>query len=106
MSGRRRMVALLVGAIALLGGCVHHTESGPPARWELRGTIVEIRNDELRVRHKSGQVVALTFDDQTAIVGAEGRAPVSALTHGRRVAVSVEPLPNGRARATTIRVFM
>jgi len=101
-----RLPILLTLISILLAACAHHSAGVPYAPWELRGTIVEVRSDRVRVRHKSGQVVELTFDDRTAIVGAEGGAPVSALTHGRRVAVSVEPLPEGRARAATIRVFM
>jgi len=107
MRRRHRVVVLALAVITAFAGCVHRETSGEPfAPWDLRGTIVEASSDQVRVRHKSGQVVELTLDDRTAIVGAEGRATMSALTHGRRVVVHVEPLRDGHARAASIHVFM
>jgi hypothetical protein len=89
----------------LLTACAHHPTGVPFAPWELRGTIVDVRDDHVRVRHKSGQIVDLVLDDGTAIVGQEGSATQSALIGGRRVVVSVEPLADGRARAARVRIF-
>ena len=89
----------------LLTACAHRPPGVPFAPWELRGTIVDVRADHVRVRHKSGQIVDLVLDDGTAIVGQEGQATRSALVGGRRVVVSVEPLNDGRARAARVRVF-
>jgi hypothetical protein len=100
---------LLIGVALvsiMLTACAHQTTARPYAPWELRGTIVDVRDHEVRVRHKSGQVVDLIVDDQTAILGSEGKATLSTLTHGRRVTVNVEPLADGRARAARVRVFM
>ena len=98
--------ACLVAVLTLmLAGCSHRVASGPFRPWELRGTVVELRGDQLLVRHKSGQIVNLVLDARTAIVGTEGIATVSILTDGRRVVVNVEPLVDGRARAARIRVF-
>jgi hypothetical protein len=89
----------------LLAACTHHPAGVPYAPWELRGTIVSVHDDQVRVRHKSGQIVDLVLDDQTAIIGSEGRATLSMLTDGRRVIVKVEPLADGRGRAARVQVF-
>jgi len=97
--------SLLVVAALALTACAHQPAARPFASWELRGTIVDVAADHLRVRHKSGQVVDLVLDDRTTVVGREGTATRSALIHGRRVVVSVEPLGDGRARAARVRVL-
>jgi len=66
---------------------------------------LRLHDDQVRVRHKSGQVVDLVLDDQTAIIGPEGKATLSTLTHGRRVIVKVEPLGDGHGRAARVQVF-
>jgi hypothetical protein len=99
---------LLIGVVLvsiLLTACAHHPAGVRYAPWELRGTIVDVHGDQVRVRHKSGQVVDLVLDDQTAIIGSEGKATLSLLTHGRRVIVHVEPLADGRGRAARVQVF-
>ncbi|HJZ71197.1 MAG TPA: hypothetical protein VKE51_05620 [Vicinamibacterales bacterium] len=102
---RRALVHLALAAIAAtVAGCSH--QSAPPfAPWELRGTVIDVSGEHLRVRHKSGQTVDLVLDDRTAVIGREGAATLSALTHGRRVIVNVEPQPDGHARAARVRVF-
>jgi hypothetical protein len=89
----------------MLTACAHHPAGVPFAPWQLRGTLVDVHDDQVRVRHKSGQVVDLVLDDRTAIIGSEGKATRSMLTHGRRVIVDVEPLADGRGRAVRVRVF-
>jgi hypothetical protein len=101
--GGRRLVSVALALLAL-AGCVHRSASPPFAPWELRGTVIEVQGDVLRVRHKSGRIVEVVLDDRTAVVGQEGAATLSALTHGRRVVVNVEPLADGGARAARIRV--
>ena len=99
---------LLIGVALvsfLFTACAHRPAGVPYAPWELRGTIVSVHDDQVRVRHKSGQVVDLVLDDQTAIIGPEGKATLSTLTHGRRVIVKVEPLGDGRGRAARVQVF-
>jgi Domain of unknown function (DUF5666) len=95
---------LIALAIIALAACTHPAAPRPFAPWELRGTVVEVNAGHLRVRHKSGQIVDLALDARTAVVGQEGAATLSALTHGRRVIVHVEPQPDGPARAARIRV--
>jgi len=101
----RPLVLIGVASTILLTACAHHPASVPYAPWELRGTIVSVHDDQVRVRHKSGQVVDLLLDDQTAIIGSEGKAKLSMLTHGRRVIIKVEPLADGRGRAARVQVF-
>jgi hypothetical protein len=101
----RRLLVFIALAMFALAGCVHRSASPRFAAWELRGTVIELRDQRLRVRHKSGQIVELMLDDRTVIVGQEGAATPSALTNGRRVIVTVEPLADGRPRAARIRVF-
>ena len=100
----RLLIGLTLASI-LLTACAGHRPGASFAPWELRGTIVDVRDDHVRVRHKSGQIVDLVMDDGTAIIGKEGKAARSALTGGRRVVVNVEPLGDGRARAAQLRVF-
>jgi len=102
---RLRLLVALALMSTLLSACAHHPADVPFAPWELRGTIVDVRDDHVRVRHKSGQVVDLVVDDRTTIIGSEGKATLSVLTHGRRVVVKVEPLADGRSRAARVQAF-
>ena len=102
--GGRLLIAVTLVSI-LLTACAAHRPGVPYAPWQLRGTIVDVREDHVRVRHKSGQIVDLVLDDGTAIVSQEGMVTRSALIGGRRVVVSVEPLGDGRARAAHVRIF-
>ena len=99
------MLLLAVGATLTLTACAHHPPGIPYGPWELRGTVVDVRGDHVLVRHKSGQVVDLVVDDRTAIIGSEGKATLSILTHGRRVVINVEPLADGRRRAARVQAF-
>ena len=101
-AGTHVLVAVVLASLSV-AACADHA-TPPFAPWELRGTVVELRDERLRVRHKSGQIVDLLVDDRTIIDGSEGRATVSALTHGRRVIVNVEPSAGG-PRAARVRVF-
>jgi hypothetical protein len=89
----------------MLTACAHHPAGVPFAPWQLRGTVVDVHDHQVRVRHKSGQVVDLVLDERTTIIGSEGTATASILTHGRRVVVNVEPLADGRGRAARVKVF-
>ena len=104
---RRLLVGLLGVAIVSAApvACAHRSVPAAAAPWELRGTVVAAGEERLQVRHKSGQIVELVLDARTTVVGQEGAATVSALTHGRRVVVHVEPLGDGRSRAAQVRVF-
>ena len=96
-------IALVLLSLSVAACARHATQ--PFAPWELRGTVVELRDERLRVRHKSGQIVDLVVDDRTIIEGSEGRATFSALTQGRRVVVNVEPSAGSGPRAARVRVF-
>jgi hypothetical protein len=89
----------------MLTACAHHTAGVPFAPGQLRGTVVDVHDGQVRVRHKSGQVVDLVIDERTTIIGSEGTATPSILTHGRRVVINVEPLADGRGRAARVQVF-
>jgi len=103
---RRALVHAAVAAIvSALAACSHRTAPQPFASWELRGTVVDQSGEHLRIRHKSGRIVELVLDDRTAVIDQEGAAALSALRHGRRVIVKVEPLADGAARAAQVRVF-
>ena len=103
---RRALVHAAVAAIvSALAACSYRSAPQPFAPWELRGTVVDLNGEHLRVRHKSGRIVELVLDDRTAVVDQEGAATLSAVRDGRRVIVKVEPLADGRARAARVRVF-
>ena len=75
------------------------------AVWQLRGAIVGVDRDHLRVRHKSGQVVELLLDDHTVFLRGKERVTIDALQSARRIVGDVQPLGDGRQRAVTIRLF-
>jgi hypothetical protein len=94
-----------LGAFVFSIGCANRAVRDQLAPWQLRGAIVEVGRDRLRVRHKSGQVVDLLLDGRTDVV--RGERPVSreALGRGTRVRVDVEPLPGGEHLARTVHVY-
>ena len=103
---RRALVHVAVAVIvSALAACSHRSVSQPFASWELRGTVVDMTGEHLRVRHKSGRIVDLLLDDRTAVIDQEGVATFSGLRNGRWVVVNVEPLADGRARAARVRAF-
>ena len=86
-------------------GRIAHVLAAALAVWQLRGAIVGVDRDHLRVRHKSGQVVELLLDDQTVFLRGKERVTIDALQSARRVVGDVQPLGDGRQRAVTIRLF-
>jgi len=99
----RRIQALtLVGALIWSAGCAHPDPAGRMAVWQLRGAVVAVEHGELRVRHKSGQIVDLLVDDETVVLHGGQRADPGALHAGARVVVDVEPLGGGRQRARRV----
>jgi len=105
VDAERLALRLMIVVTIALAACSHRTPPASFAPYELRGTVVEVNAERLRVRHKSGHVVELLLDDRTTVIGQEGAATLSAVTHGRRVIVNVEPLADGRSRAARVRVF-
>jgi hypothetical protein len=102
--GGHLLIVVTLASI-LLSACAHHLPGVPYAAWELRGTIVDVHDNHVLVRHKSGQVVDLVVDDRTTIIGSEGKATLSVLTRGRRVVVNVEPQADGHGRAARVQAF-
>ena len=99
----RATVAIFV--LCQLSGCSHRIAGGIPGQWELRGAIVDVSPDLLRVQHKTGQVVDMILDDCTEIVQSERPATRDVLRPGARVQVTVEPLAGGARRAKAIHVY-
>jgi hypothetical protein len=97
---RIALVAVLLSAAA---GCVYRTPAQPHL-WQLRGAIIVVQKSSLEVRDKSGQVIALTLDDETAY--AMHRQPVSLdqVQVGRRVMVDVLRA-RGVDRAVLVQIF-
>ena len=102
---RRPLAVVVLLACASWVSCAHRAAGEVPAVWQLRGAIVDVSHDALRVRHKSGQVVDLLLDDHTVVMRGDRRESQDALSRGRRVRVDVEPLPGGAQRARTVRVY-
>ena len=75
------------------------------AVYQLRGLIVGVDHDHLRVRHKSGQVVELLLDDQTVFLRGKERVTIDAVQSARRIVGDVQPLGDGRQRAVTVRLY-
>jgi hypothetical protein len=99
-----QLLAVLFAAITA-GACAHHANNIPRAPWELRGAIVEATTDRIRVRHKSGDVVDIRLDDETAVLRDDKPVGRDGLRQGVRVRVAVEPMPDGTRRAQAVRLF-
>jgi hypothetical protein len=102
---RRTFAAALLAVVVECVACVHPDGGGRPAVWQLRGAVVSADPGELRVRHKSGQIVAIELDAETVVVRGDRPVPMSAVGAGTRVMIDVEPLGDGRQRARRVRVF-
>jgi hypothetical protein len=97
--------ALLAAWLLVCVDCAHVDPAGRTAVWQLRGAIVSYESGALRVRHKSGQIVAIAVDDDTLVQRESRPADRSVLQTAARVVVDVEPLGGGRQRARRVRVF-
>jgi hypothetical protein len=98
-----RVQALTVAAaLTWSAGCAHPDPAGRMAVWQLRGAVVSVERGELRVRHKSGQIVDLLVDDETVVLHGSQPADPGAVHAGARVVVEVEPLGGGRQRARRV----
>jgi len=75
------------------------------AVWHLRGAIVGVETDRVRIRHKSGQIVELIVDDQTVLLRGKERVTLDAARQAARVIADVQPLGDGRQRALKVRLF-
>jgi hypothetical protein len=100
---RRRVLFLI--ALATLGGCLHRTSGVSASVWELRGAVVTITPQLLTVRHKTGQLVPLTIDDQTVFITGHQMASAAALTPGVRITIIVETSPQNVYRARQVEIF-
>jgi hypothetical protein len=108
MMSRRRLVvraAMTAAWLLVCVGCAHPDPAGRSAIWQLRGAIVSFDHGDLRVRHKSGEVVAMAVDGETLVLHDGRPADVSELRSDARVVIDVEPLGGGRQRARRVRVF-
>ena len=97
-------LAVLPIAVALVSGCGHRARTYPYV-WQLRGAVVSMSGTEFRVRHKSGQVVDLRFDDQTAFEKNKQPGSSHLLLRGSRVMVDVETLQRAVYRARRVQVL-
>jgi len=69
--------------------CAHRVSSQEPFPWQLRGAVTSVQGSTIRVRHKSGQVVALTVDDRTVYLKNKQAATLDVVSVGTRVTVDV-----------------
>ena len=98
---------LLTISLGLMLGmaCAHAVPQPGPYVWQLRGAVVSVINDVLRVQHKTGRIVELQIDDRT--VYTKNKQPDSrrSLLRGTRVMVDVENLSGPTRRAQRIQLF-
>jgi hypothetical protein len=72
--------------------------------WQVRGAVVAVQDSSVRVRHKSGQVVALTIDNETAYFSHKQPASFDQVKVGARVTVDVQRA-GGLDRAVRVQIF-
>ena len=98
---------LLTVSLGLMLGmaCAHAIPHPGPYVWHLRGAVVSVTNDVLRVQHKTGGIVELQIDDRT--VYTKNKQPDSrrSLIRGIRVMVDVENRSGPTYRARRIQLF-
>ncbi len=99
---RAVLAGLLIAATLATAGCTHAVQPGYV--WNLWGTVVDVSQSELRVRHKTGRVVTLQIDAETVVTFENHAAALDLLTRDARVSVDVELLASGAQRAKTVRI--
>ena len=109
MSGRSRLMrmvgpAVIAILVAATTACVAQRSSRSPHLWQLHGVVVAIHDSSVRVRHKSGQIVVLALDRETAYAMHNEPASPDQLRVGRRVIIDVLR-SGGVDRAVLVRVF-
>jgi hypothetical protein len=102
----RSRARLLAAALAMVCVCAcGHRVDVTPAPWEMRGAIVDVGADHIRVRHKSGDVVDIRLDEATAVLRDEKPVGRDRLRQGVRVRVAIEPVADGSRRAQVVRLY-
>ena len=101
---RLSLVAVLIAACAETA-CAHRVNGGVAAAYELRGAVVAVSADRIRVRHKTGQIVELLVDEQMQVLRNDKPETRAVLREGIRVRVMVEPMGGGIERAKIVRVY-
>ena len=107
MRGRWRAMqrpGLALVAFFVVTACAHRVSSQEPFPWQLRGAVTSIQGSTIRVRHKSGQIVALTVDDRTVYMKNKRAAGLEVVSVGTRVTVDVSRHA-GVDRAVRIQIF-
>ena len=102
-----RPTLLLTVSLGLMLGiaCAHAVPKPGPYVWQLRGAVVSVTNDVLRVRHKTGGIVELQIDDRTVYTKNKQADSRRSLLRGTRVMVDVENLSGPSYRAQRIQLF-
>lgn len=86
-------------------GCMpRHEIRTSPTVWQLRGSVVDVRNGTVEIRHKTGRVMTLVVDDRTTYTRHHEPADSAALRRGVRVAIDVERTPQAD-RALHVELF-
>ena len=101
---RLSLVAVMIAACAATA-CIHGVTGGVAGAYELRGAVVTVSADRIRVRHKTGQIVELLVDEQTQVLRNDKPEARAVLREGMRVRVMVEPMGGGIERAKSVRVY-
>lgn len=98
---------LLTVSLGLMLGmaCAHAVPQPGPYVWQLRGAVVSVTDDVLRVQHKTGGIVELQIDDRTVYTKNNQPDSRRSLLRGTRVMVDVENLSGPTYRAQRIQLF-
>lgn len=105
MSSKSRFTVVAAMAFAsVLTACVHPSAAQAPHLWQLRGAVIAVQDSTVRVQHKTGQVVTLTLDHDTAYSMRKEPASRDQVRVGSRVMVDVLRT-GGVDRAVLVRVF-
>ena len=102
---RRAILLTLSLGLMPAAACAHAVPQSGPYVWQLRGSVVSVTNDLLRVRHKTGGIVELQIDDRTVYLRNKQPDSRQSLLLGTRVMVDVENLSGPTYRAQRIQLF-
>ena len=64
----RGLVLSALIAVVLTAACVHASSERQAKLWQLRGSVVSITDDEMKVHHKSGVLFVLKLDEDTEVL--------------------------------------
>jgi len=99
---RRRMS--LASAALILAARSAGAQQQPQQQEHVRGDVVAVEGDTLRVKSRAGQDLALKLAPDARVAGAE-KADLASIGQGGFVGVTATPQPDGTLRAVEVHVF-